>query len=260
MPGCVSGWETLRARFGTKPLAELLAAGDRRGRRGLPRAGSHRRLLARRARRRCRPRPDAAATFLIDGERAPRVGEIMKLPQTGRDAAADRRRQGRDAFYKGDIAKEIVAFSEKHGGYFSLRRLRRSHRRMGRAGLDELSRLRRVGAAAQRPGHRRPANAQRARAVRPQVAGAQLGRASAPVRRGQEAGLRRPGASSMPIRPSASCRSSELISKEYGQTAGGTHRHADKAAADVPPGRSEAGPRRHDLSARSSIRTATAAR
>src|SRR5437868_14609873 len=26
VPGCVSGWETFRARFGTRPLAELLAA------------------------------------------------------------------------------------------------------------------------------------------------------------------------------------------------------------------------------------------
>jgi gamma-glutamyltranspeptidase/glutathione hydrolase len=29
-------------------------------------------------------------------------------------------RDGRDAYYKGDIARKIVAFSEKNGGYFSL--------------------------------------------------------------------------------------------------------------------------------------------
>ncbi|HEX5103339.1 MAG TPA: gamma-glutamyltransferase, partial [Pirellulaceae bacterium] len=45
--------------------------------------------------------------------------EVMKLPRMAESLkliAAE----GRDAFYKGRIAKTIVAFSEKHGGYFSL--------------------------------------------------------------------------------------------------------------------------------------------
>jgi gamma-glutamyltranspeptidase/glutathione hydrolase len=62
---------------------------------------------------------EAAAALLVNGERAPHVGEVMKLPQM----AASLRliaRHGRDAFYKGEIAKKIVAYSETHGGYFSL--------------------------------------------------------------------------------------------------------------------------------------------
>src|SRR5262245_8191743 len=118
VPGCVSGWETLRARFGTRPLAELLQPAIVAAEEGCRVPGvitgywkSSEAAL--------KEWPDSAASLLVGGERAPREGEIMKLPRMGaslRAIAAG----GRDAFYKGDIAKEIVAFSEKNGGYFSL--------------------------------------------------------------------------------------------------------------------------------------------
>jgi gamma-glutamyltranspeptidase/glutathione hydrolase len=119
VPGCVSGWESLRARFGSRPLAELLAPAIEAAEEGCPVPeviagywrGSERALRA---------TPEAAKAFLIDGERAPRLGEVMKLPQM----AATLRliaEQGRDAFYTGEIAKKIVAYSQTHGGYFSLK-------------------------------------------------------------------------------------------------------------------------------------------
>jgi gamma-glutamyltranspeptidase/glutathione hydrolase len=118
VPGCVSGWESLRARFGTRPLAQLLDPAVVAAEEGVPVpeviAGywkASEKDLAK--------WPDSAAAFLIDGQRAPREGEIMKLPRMAaslRTIAAG----GRDAFYKGEIAKKIVAFSEKNGGYFSL--------------------------------------------------------------------------------------------------------------------------------------------
>src|SRR5688572_28333345 len=119
VPGCVSGWETLRARFGTKPLAELLAPAIDAAENGAPVPE----IIAgywRSATPALRATPEAAAAFLINGQRAPRVGEIMKLPQlaaTLKLIAA----QGRDAFYKGAIAQKTVAYSESHGGYFSHR-------------------------------------------------------------------------------------------------------------------------------------------
>jgi gamma-glutamyltranspeptidase/glutathione hydrolase len=119
VPGCVSGWETLRARFGSRPLAELFAPAIEAAAEGCPVPeviagywrGSERALRA---------TPEAAQAFLIDGERAPRLGEIMKLPQMAATLRliAD---QGRDAFYTGDIAKKVVAYSQTHGGYFSLK-------------------------------------------------------------------------------------------------------------------------------------------
>jgi gamma-glutamyltranspeptidase/glutathione hydrolase len=62
---------------------------------------------------------EAAAAFLIEGQRAPRVGEVMKLPQLAASLKLIAK-NGRDAFYKGPIAQKIVAYSKTHGGYFSL--------------------------------------------------------------------------------------------------------------------------------------------
>lgn len=118
VPGCVSGWETLRARFGSKPLAELLAASIQTAEEGFPVPE----VIAqywRSAPNAMAEWPDAQATYLIDG-RAPQFGEIFKNPRL---AASYRlmAEQGPEAFYKGSIARRIVKFSEEHGGYFSLK-------------------------------------------------------------------------------------------------------------------------------------------
>ena len=158
----------------------------------------------------------------------------MKLPQLAATLAAIAA-GGRDAFYKGEIAKKIVAFSETNGGYFSLADFA-DH-------TDEWV----EPVSTNYRGYdvwELPPNGQGIAALQMlnvleqfdlQVAGAQLGRAPAPVHRGQEAGVRRPGASSMPTRRSASCRSAELISKEYGKKQA-ARIDMQKAAADVPPG------------------------
>jgi gamma-glutamyltranspeptidase/glutathione hydrolase len=117
VPGCVHGWETLRARFGTRPLAELLAPSIAAGEEGFPVpeviAGYWKASEAALAKQ-----PEAAATFLIDG-RAPAFGEVMKNPRLAATYRA-MAESGSDVFYKGEIAKKIVAFSENVGGYFSL--------------------------------------------------------------------------------------------------------------------------------------------
>ncbi len=118
VPGCVDGWEELRSRFGTKPLRELLQPSIDTAEQGFPVTeiigsgwqGSVKSLSA---------WPDSARVYLKEG-RAPQIGEVMTLPElaaTYRAIASE----GRDIFYKGRIAQEIVSFSEKHGGYFSLR-------------------------------------------------------------------------------------------------------------------------------------------
>jgi gamma-glutamyltranspeptidase/glutathione hydrolase len=118
VPGCVDGWETLRAKFGRKTLAEDLQAAIATAEEGFPVSeviaagwrGSVRHL---------QEWPDSAATYLINGERAPAAGEIFRnqrLAESYRKIA----KEGPAAFYRGDIAKEIVAFSEKHDGFFSL--------------------------------------------------------------------------------------------------------------------------------------------
>jgi gamma-glutamyltranspeptidase/glutathione hydrolase len=119
VPGCVDGWEVLRAKFGNKSLAEILKASIETAEDGFPVSE----VIAaswKSSAQNLKEWKDSAATFLIDGERAPAVGEVFRNP----NLAASLKKiaeQGAAAFYKGDIAKEIVAFSEKQGGYFSLK-------------------------------------------------------------------------------------------------------------------------------------------
>ncbi|HVU86993.1 MAG TPA: gamma-glutamyltransferase [Pirellulales bacterium] len=117
VPGCVAGWEDLRARFGNKPLAELLAPAIAYAEQGFPVSeiiaggwSSSRQSLLQ--------WPDSAKTYLPDGK-APKEGQIFRNPNLAR-SYRDIASHGPDAFYKGDIAKAIVAFSEKNGGYFTL--------------------------------------------------------------------------------------------------------------------------------------------
>ena len=128
VPGCVRGWEDLRARFGTRPLAELLAPAICYAADGFPVSpiiqghwrGAERSLAA---------TPEAAATFLVAGEsgathgrRAPEVGEIFRNPNMAATYKAIAER-GADEFYTGAIAKEIAAYSRKTGGFLSERDL-----------------------------------------------------------------------------------------------------------------------------------------
>jgi gamma-glutamyltranspeptidase / glutathione hydrolase len=119
VPGCVDGWRELHGRFGRKTLAEILAPAIAAAEEGEPVPE----VIAgywKGAESSLRKWPDSAATFLIDGMRAPEVGEVMKnqrLAATLRIIA----KEGPTAFYAGEIAQKIVAFSEKNGGYFSLR-------------------------------------------------------------------------------------------------------------------------------------------
>lgn len=118
VPGCLDGWAELNKRFGSRPLSELLAPSIEYAEQGFPvseiiAAGwqASARTLAR--------TPNTAATYL-PGERAPRAGDLFKNPQlaqTYREIA----KRGRDGFYKGRVAGEMVAYSDRVGGLFSLK-------------------------------------------------------------------------------------------------------------------------------------------
>ena len=62
--------------------------------------------------------PTSAATYLPNGQ-PPAVGESFKNPQLA-DTYEQIAQGGRDAFYRGEIARKIVAFSEANGGYFTM--------------------------------------------------------------------------------------------------------------------------------------------
>ena len=113
VPGSVAGWEALQSRFGTLPMADVLAPAVFYAEEGFPvsdivaeRWAAYADKLAADA--------GASATFLVDG-RAPRAGELFANPSLARSLraiAAD----GAPAFYAGPIAGAIVDTLRAHGG------------------------------------------------------------------------------------------------------------------------------------------------
>lgn len=116
VPGTVSGWALARDRYGSRPLAELLAPAIEHAEAGVPVGERLHRMIAADADL-YRRRPNAARIFLPGGE-VPPVGSRWR--QT--NLAASLRRiaaGGRDVFYHGDLAAAMARASADQGGLFT---------------------------------------------------------------------------------------------------------------------------------------------
>jgi len=116
VPGAVDGWYELHARYGSKPMAELLAPAIAYAEQGFPVTEVIAHVWALNAESRGEF-PGFADTFLPGG-RAPEKGEMFRNPRlaaTLREIA----KGGRDAFYKGEIAEKIGAYMASQGGFLS---------------------------------------------------------------------------------------------------------------------------------------------
>jgi gamma-glutamyltranspeptidase / glutathione hydrolase len=113
VPGAVDGWSKLLARFGTKKFSEVLAPAIYYAREGFPVPEWDAAYWANSVDLLKRDK-NAAATYLPGG-RAPRVGEIFRNPDVARSLQSIAA-GGRDAYYRDEIAKRIVALSAKLGG------------------------------------------------------------------------------------------------------------------------------------------------
>lgn len=117
VPGAIDAFFEVHQRHGVLPFADLFEAAIHYASEGFPvseiiatqwQAAVP--LLSR--------WPSSAQTYLIDGK-APRAGDVHRQPALARTLqllAAE----GRDAFYRGDIARRIVQFSQANGGFFEL--------------------------------------------------------------------------------------------------------------------------------------------
>ena len=117
VPGAVDGWAKLIARFGTKKFAELLAPAIYYSRQGFPVPEWDAAYWADEVDL-LKQDKNAAATYLVDGH-APRVGEIFRNPDLAHSLGAIAS-GGRDAYYRGESAKSIVALSGRLGGTMTL--------------------------------------------------------------------------------------------------------------------------------------------
>ena len=116
VPGCVDGWDQLLQRFGSRSLTELLQPAIEMADRGFRVTP----IIARSwfdSTTRLKQWADSEMTYLPGGN-APGPGELFKNPylaRTYRRIAEG----GRDAFYRGVIADQMVKFSDQHGGLFT---------------------------------------------------------------------------------------------------------------------------------------------
>jgi gamma-glutamyltranspeptidase/glutathione hydrolase len=113
VPGAVDGWSKLLARFGTKTFPELLAPAIQYARDGFP-VAEWDAAYWKEAEGFLGKDKNLAATYLIDGH-APEIGEVFRNADLARSLELIAS-GGRDAYYKGEIASQIVEFSSKLGG------------------------------------------------------------------------------------------------------------------------------------------------
>jgi gamma-glutamyltranspeptidase/glutathione hydrolase len=118
VPGALDGWATVAERYGTMGLGDLLQPAIRYAEDGFPVAEKTAAEWAK-AKKKLAAHANSAAQYLIDG-RAPKPGERFRqknLAASLSKIAAG----GKAVFYRGELAEEIVKFSDANGGLLSLK-------------------------------------------------------------------------------------------------------------------------------------------
>lgn len=123
VPGCVDGWFELHGRFGELPMDQILTPAIEYAEQGFPVSE----VIAHgwQSGQRLAKYPGFAETFLPQG-RPPSKGEIFRNPRlanTLRMIAVD----GRDVFYRGEIAQTIDRYMRENDGYLRYEDLATHH-------------------------------------------------------------------------------------------------------------------------------------
>lgn len=117
VPGTVDGWFELHDRFGKMPMNKVLSPAISYAKNGFPVSE----LIAYywdRSVPKLSVQPGSfKETFTINGE-APKKGQIFKNPELANTLSLIAK-DGRDAFYRGEIADKIDTFMKQQGGYVS---------------------------------------------------------------------------------------------------------------------------------------------
>jgi gamma-glutamyltranspeptidase / glutathione hydrolase len=129
LPGVVDAWYILLDRWGTMSFEQVLQPAIDLAENGFPLSEARARMIA--STQKILKYPSTTKIYKPNGE-APKAGEIFKNPDLARtlkklvEAEKTNKAKGRhealkaarDRFYKGDIAREMAAFSETNGGLF----------------------------------------------------------------------------------------------------------------------------------------------
>lgn len=115
VPGCVDGWFELHKRFGNMDMGSILSPAIEYARKGFPVSEliayymQRSSYLAR--------YPGFEEVYMPDGS-MPEKGEMFSNPALA-NTYEKIAKGGRDAFYKGEIARTIAAYMEEQGGFLS---------------------------------------------------------------------------------------------------------------------------------------------
>ena len=116
VPGAVDGWFELHEKFGKLPMSQIFQPTIDYANNGFPLSeliayywGRSVPFLSK--------YPGFAETYTINGK-APKKGEIFKNPNLA-NTLSILAKEGRDAFYKGGIAKTIATYMKEQGGFIT---------------------------------------------------------------------------------------------------------------------------------------------
>lgn len=116
VPGTVDGWFELHSRYGRLPMSQVLAPAVAYARDGFPLTE----VIAYywgRSTNSLKKYPGFAEIFMPDG-RAPVKGEMFSNPWLA-DTLEKIGNEGRDVFYKGEMAKAIESYMKENGGFLT---------------------------------------------------------------------------------------------------------------------------------------------
>ncbi|MEM6347455.1 MAG: gamma-glutamyltransferase [Bacteroidota bacterium] len=116
VPGAVDGWFELHKKFGSLPMSDILAPAIEYANEGFPVSELIAYYIGRTARG-FKNRPNFADTYMPGGK-APAKGDVFANPRLAKtlQMIAD---GGREAFYKGEIARKIDEHMKSIGGFLS---------------------------------------------------------------------------------------------------------------------------------------------
>jgi gamma-glutamyltranspeptidase / glutathione hydrolase len=120
VPGCVDGWFELHGKFGSIPMEKILAPAIKHAREGFPVTE----IIAHDWENNAGVLKDFEGfreVFMPEGK-APAKGQVFRNPGLA-DTYEKLAKGGRDAFYKGEIARTMVNYMKEQGGFLFLRDL-----------------------------------------------------------------------------------------------------------------------------------------
>jgi gamma-glutamyltranspeptidase/glutathione hydrolase len=118
VPGCVDGWFELHSKFGQLSMEEILSPAIDYAKNGFPVSE----LIAHywQSNSKILQKYPGFEEIFMPGGNTPAKGEIFKNPYLA-NTLKQIAREGRDVFYKGEMAQKMVDYLRDQGGFFTLK-------------------------------------------------------------------------------------------------------------------------------------------